>query len=192
MKKTLFIGGIVAVALVLGFIRVGTSDAPVGFGGSDSLPTNAKEYDQLASRSTQGLIKSGAGCLFSVDVYNYTVGERYLQFFDMNAPVVPSRAASLSAPAIYAASTSWASAGQIIAKPITSWFHWASASFIVSIPIPPATSSTSPGILRLDSSDFGPALGFSRQLIYGISSSFGSYASSGVETLKVIFRAHYE
>ena len=197
MNKKIVIAGLVAGGIAIGFFLLPRffGEPKVGFdsSGAGGLPTNAKEYDQIASLSDQGLIKSGAGRLFSVEVANYdAVGEKFFQIFDMSSPEVPSRAASLSNFWVYKASTSWASAGQITAKPITSWYRHASASLRFSIPVPSGTSSTSPGILRLDSSMFGPAWGFSRQLIWGMSSAFQTYSSSSVETSKIRVRAHYE
>lgn len=193
MKKYLIIAAVIIVGLVAAWFAWPLVNEPVKVGfGASSIPTDATEYNQIASRSTQGLIKSGAGRLFSLDVYNYSSNARFIQLFDMNAPVVPSRAASLSAPHIYAASNSWASAGQIVAKPITSWYYWASPSLIFSVPIPPAASSASPGILRLGSDNFSPALGFSRQLIYGISSTFATFTSASVDLNKIIVHATYE
>ena len=58
----------------------------------------------------------------------------------------------------------------------------ASLTPILSIPIAPAAASTSPTIVRVNSTEFAPAIKFNNGLFYAISSAFATYASSSVKT----------
>ena len=135
------------------------------------LPRTATEFNQVgltASRSQQGVIKTSGGRVFAVEVTSDTNNLRYFQLFDMIA------------------STSSA------AKPIGSYRKYASPSLVFSVPIPAATSSSSPTIVRISSDVFSPARSFTKGIIFGISSVFGSYSSASVNTDRHTVKVIYE
>lgn len=194
---------IVVLGLVGGYVYFSHKTAePVGFDRSapaGPLPYYGKEYNQVgltASRSQQGLIKPDTGRVFAIEITSDSNAIRYFQMFDQKLAQVPSRAASLSAGfqslKIYKASTSWASAVSLAAKPLGSYQQYASYSLVYSVPIAAAAASSSPTVVRINSSDFGPAKNFVNGIMFGISSTFGSYASISADktaryTIKVIY-----
>ena len=195
MKKILI--SLCVLAGISGFVFYEGS-APVGFDKSNpggSLGSSASEYNQTASRSQQGLVKNIPGRVFAIEITSDSQSLRYLQFFDRALAQVPARTASLSSfqsLKIYKASLSWASDSALAAKPIGSYLQYASTSMVMSIPIPAATSSASPTVVRLNSSDLAPAHQFNRGIIWGISNTFGSYSSSSINTARFTVKVIYE
>lgn len=161
---------------------------PVGFDREGSGFTTS-QFSTRASASQQGLVKNVPGRVFALEVTSDATALRYFQLFDMVKPsTVPARAASQSSNYniwAYGASQSFD------AKPVGSYKVYASASLVYSVPIPAATASSSPSVVRIGTDWFSPARKFSNGIIWAISSQFATYASSSVTTgrhqVKVIY-----
>ncbi len=166
-------------------------DGILGFDSENTgrLPAIVKEFDQVgitASASVQGLVKNSPGRVVAIEIISDATSIKYFQLFDVAKAQVPARAASLSAGfqslKIYRASNSWASDASLAAKPLGSYQQYASPSLTFSLPIPPATASSSPTIVRIDATQLGGARNFLNGILWGVSNSYATYASASVAT----------
>lgn len=201
MKNHLRIVGLVVVGclIALGVYLLVTKSANItpaniGFDRSnaDVLPFASKEFNQIASRSTDGILKPVSGRVFAVEVSSDSTSVRYFQLFDIRDSLIPSRTASLSALWAYKASLSYQFQPL---RTVGAWQHYASKSLVFSLPIQAAATSNSPTIVRIDSSMFAPAKQFNNGILWAISTTYGAYASTSAALLnsgRFLVRIIYE